>query len=117
MTATWNSQNKAKAITIPPGTLAQPGHAAVNNVFRASAAIHVWIPNQPHATTARSRAGTLAPLTPNAARQRTGNEMPDLVPAWALRIIGISTMVFPRRIVTIACHQFMPCVIIPDASV
>ena len=31
--------------------------------------IHAWMPNQPHATSARSNAGTFAPSVPNAARQ------------------------------------------------
>ena len=60
----------------PPVTLAHPGHAAVNRVSSARAAIQVWMPNQPHATTARSTAGTFAPRTPNAARHSTGKEIP-----------------------------------------
>ena len=83
----------------------------------ASAPIHVWIPNHPQATTARSTAGTLAPRTPKAARQSTGKEIPYLVPACALRIIGTSTITFPRRIVSIACHHVIPCVMRPEASV
>src|SRR5450759_4309390 len=75
------------------------------------------MPNHPHATTARSRAGTFAPITPNDARQSTGKEIPYFVPACAFRIIGTSTIVFPSNMVTIACHQVIPCVIIPDASV
>ena len=43
--------------------------------------------------------------------------MPYFVPAWAFRIIGMSTIVLPNRIVTIACHHFMPCAMSPDASV
>ena len=38
-------------------------------------------------------------------------------PAWALRIIGMSTMTLPSRMVSIACHQFMPCCMSPEASV
>jgi hypothetical protein len=34
------------------------------------------MPNQPQATTARSKAGTFAPNTPKEARQSTGNEIP-----------------------------------------
>ncbi len=52
-TATWASAGKATArilkMALPP--------------------IHVWMPNQPQATSARSRAGTLAPVVPKAARQ------------------------------------------------
>src|SRR5450759_400673 len=75
------------------------------------------MPNHPHATTARRSAGTLAPFTPNDARQSTGKEIPYFVPACAFRIIGMRTIVLPSRMVTIACHQVIPCVIIPDASV
>ncbi len=31
--------------------------------------IQVWMPNHPHATSARRMAGTLAPSTPKAGRQ------------------------------------------------
>ena len=58
-----------------------------------------------------------APRTPKLARQSTGKEIPYFVPACALRIIGSRTMTLPRRIVTIACHQVMPCCIRPEASV
>ena len=102
---------------MPPGTRVQPGHAAVNSASSASAPIQVWMPNQPHATIARSIAGTFAPRTPKLARQSTGNEMPYFVPACAFRIIGTSTMVLPSRIVSIACHQVIPCCIRPEASV
>jgi hypothetical protein len=40
-----------------------------------------------------------------------------LVPACAFRIIGTSTIELPSRIVSIACHQFMPCCMMPDARV
>src|SRR6185295_14593360 len=62
-------------------------------------------------------AGTFAPFVPNDARHNTGNDTPYFVPAWALSIMGISTMVLPRRIVIIACHQFMPASTNPPASV
>jgi hypothetical protein len=62
-------------------------------------------------------AGTFAPRTPNDARQSTGNETPYFVPACAFRIIGMRTMVLPSRIVTIACHQFMPASMNAPASV
>src|SRR5678815_1592688 len=75
------------------------------------------MPNQPQATIARKMAGTFAPFVPKAARQRTGNETPYFVPAWALRIMGMSTIVFPSRIVIIACHQFIPASMKPPASV
>ena len=62
-------------------------------------------------------AGTFAPFTPKLARHSTGNEMPYFVPACALRIIGTSTIVFPSRIVSMACHHVIPCWISPEASV
>jgi hypothetical protein len=34
-----------------------------------------------------------------------------------LRIIGISTITLPSRIVSIACHQAIPCAISPEARV
>src|SRR5207249_11604387 len=66
---------------------------------------------------ARRIAGTFAPLVPNEARHNTGNDTPYLVPACAFRIMGTSTMVFPSRMVIIACHQFMPASMNPPASV
>ena len=62
-------------------------------------------------------AGTFAPFVPNAARLRTGKDTPYFVPAWAFKIIGISTIVLPSKIVIIACHQFMPAEINPPARV
>src|SRR5215470_1162527 len=78
--------------------------------------IHVWMPNHPQATRARSNAGTLAPRIPKAARQYTGNGIPYLVPAWPFRIIGTRTMMLARTMVTTACHQFMPSSISDDAN-
>ena len=53
---------------------------------------------------------------PNEARQNTGNGMPYFVPASALRIIGITTTRLPRKIVTMACDQFIPPPMSDDAS-
>ena len=117
MMPTWIAQNAANAIHTPPGTAAQPGQAARSSVSSASPPIHVWMPNHPHATIARSVAGTLAPLTPKLARHSTGNDTPYFVPACALRIMGTSTTVLPSRIVVSACHHVMPCCIRPEASV
>ena len=78
--------------------------------------IQVWMPNHPHATNARMSAGMLAPRVPKAARQYTGNGMPYFVPACALRIIGTSTITLPRKMVSTACHQFIPPPISEDAS-
>src|SRR5580700_617309 len=78
--------------------------------------IHVWMPNQPQATNARSNAGMFAPRTPNDARQYTGKGMPYFVPAWALRIMGSSTMALPKKIVSTASYQFMPSEMSEEAS-
>ncbi len=42
--------------------------------------------------------------------------MPYLVPAWALRIIGASTMMLPSVMVSTACHQLIPSAISDEAS-
>ena len=42
--------------------------------------------------------------------------MPYFVPAWALRTIGTRTIALPRKIVSTACHQFMPSAISDEAS-
>src|SRR5262249_29454625 len=42
--------------------------------------------------------------------------MPYAVPAWALRTIGINTMRLPRKMVRMACHQFIPSPISEEAS-
>jgi hypothetical protein len=55
--------------------------------------------------------------TPKLARHSTGNEMPYSVPACAFSTIGTSTITLPRRMTSIACHQFIPCDMRPDASV
>ena len=117
MMATWISQNAAKENQIAFGSEPQPVKAVLSSRLRASAPIQVWMPNQPQATAARSIAATLAPRTPNEARHSTGNEMPYRVPAWAFRIIGMRTMTLPSRMVSIACHQVIPCDISPEASV
>jgi hypothetical protein len=75
------------------------------------------MPNQPQATSARRMAGTFAPRTPKLARHNTGNDTPYFVPACALSTMGTSTTTLPSRIVSIDCHQFMPCCMRPEASV
>src|SRR5262245_41250319 len=89
---------------------------ALKNVLSASPPIHAWIPNQPHATRARIRAGTFEPKVPYAARAKTGKGMPYFVPGCELSRIGIKTIVLPSRIVISACHQFIPALINPDES-
>jgi hypothetical protein len=87
------------------------------SVSRARAPIHVWMPNQPHATSARAIAATFAPLTPKLARARTGNGMPYFVPGCALSSIGMRTMRLPSETVSSACHQRIPAAIRPEARV
>ena len=74
------------------------------------------MPNQPHATKARMSAGTFAPRVPNDARQKTGNGIPYRVPACAFRIIGTTTIKLPRKMVRIACDQFIPPPMSDEAS-
>ncbi len=115
MITTCIAQNTRKAMKVCPVTLAQPPHAAVTSASRADPPSQVCIPNQPHATSARAIAAKFAPLTPNEALTKTGNGTPYFVPAWALRSIGMSTMMLPREIVSSACHQFIPAAISPEA--
>ena len=63
-----------------PSRSCQPGMMLVKNVLSASPPIHAWMPNQPHATTARISAGRFEPMVPYAARANTGNGMPYFVP-------------------------------------
>ena len=81
MIATSIVQKTRKPIALSPGMVASEGHAAETSATIARPPIHVWMPNQPHATIARSIAGTFAPLTPKLARHSTGNEIPYFVPA------------------------------------
>ena len=74
------------------------------------------MPNQPQATMARMIAGRFDPLVPYAARAKTGKGMPYFVPGCEFRSMGMRTIVLPSRIVTSACHQFMPALMRPEAS-
>jgi hypothetical protein len=58
----------------------------------------------------------LEPNAPYAARAKTGNGMPYLVPGCEFKRIGKRTIVLPSRIVASACHQFIPAAISPEAS-
>ena len=100
----------------PPSSIGHPGTTVLKKVLTASPPIHAWMPNQPHATSARISAGTLLPNVPYAARANTGNGIPYFVPGCELSRIGTSTIVLPSRIVTSACDQFIPEAIRPDAS-
>jgi hypothetical protein len=110
------AQNTMKAINVCPVTLAQPSQTAVTSASRAAPPSHVWMPNQPQATSARAIAAKLAPRTPKEARTNTGKGTPYLVPAWALRTMGIRTTTLPRDMVKSACHQFIPAAMRPDAK-
>src|SRR4029079_14936586 len=116
-----NSRNDSHAVVVwplkpLPSSVGQPGRTAVENVLRDSPPIHAWMPNQPHATSARISAGTFDPSVPYAARAKTGKGMPYLVPGCEFSRIGTSTIVLPRRIVNRACDQFIPDAISPEAS-
>src|SRR3954468_22237933 len=117
MIATWMSQNTANAIALWPPTSAQPDVSVVISVSSASAPIQVWMPNQPHATSARAIAATFAPRIPKLERTSTGNGIPYLVPGCEFSRIGIRTIRLPSVTVSSPCHQVMPAVIRPDASV
>src|SRR5688572_9676399 len=84
------------------------GLQALTILYNAAPPIHVWIPNQPQATMARSSAGMLAPVVPKLDLARTGNGIPYFAPGRPFSIMGINTMVLPRNMVSIDCHQFMP---------
>ena len=117
MIATWTSQKTPNMIALWPVTSAQPDVSVVISVSSASAPIQVWIPNQPHATSARAIAATFAPRMPKLERTSTGNGMPYFVPGCELSRIGISTMRLPSETVSSPCHQVIPAAIRPDASV
>jgi hypothetical protein len=47
-----------------PSSVGQAGNSAAKNVWSASPPIQVWMPNQPHATSARMSAGRFEPAVP-----------------------------------------------------
>jgi hypothetical protein len=116
ITAMFSSQKNTKQTADPAAKRPQAGHKMRSMALMACPPIQVWMPNQPQATSARRMAGTFAPSTPNGARTSTGNGMPYLAPACAFSSIGTSTIRLPSRMVPIACHQFMPPAISPEAS-
>ncbi len=64
-----NSRNENHSVVVCPATPApsrsgQPGTTTLNIVCRASPPIHAWMPNHPHATSARISAGTFEPSVP-----------------------------------------------------
>jgi len=59
----------------PPSAL-HVGHRIPSSALIANPPIQVWMPNHPHATTARKSDGMCAPRVPNAARANTGNGIP-----------------------------------------
>src|SRR5690349_9093119 len=93
-----NSRNEIHSVVVcppkpGPRSVGQPGMTLLKNVWSASPPIHAWIPNQPHATSARISAGTFDPIVPYAARANTGNGIPYFVPGCELSRIGTSTIV------------------------
>ena len=53
-----------------------PSRITLESSKMAEPPIQVWIPNQPHATSARNMDGMFAPSTPNDGLRSTGNGMP-----------------------------------------
>src|SRR5512143_692219 len=121
MLSAQNRRNESHSVAVwpanpGPSSDGQDGITAVKNVWSASPPIHAWIPNQPHATSARISAGRFDPAVPYAARAKTGNGIPYFVPGCELRRIGIRTIVLPRRIVKSAWPQLIPEFMRPEAS-
>ncbi|MNG17546.1 hypothetical protein D3C84_1015400 [compost metagenome] len=105
----FSAQKIMKPITSPvPPRAFQPSNREPRNRWMANPPNIVWIPNQPQATRARIRQGTLEPITPNDERSNTGNGMPYLVPAKALRVSGIRTMTLASRIASNASPTLRP---------
>ena len=75
------------------------------------------MPNHPQATTALNIAGMLAPFVPKLALANTGNGMPNLAPACPFNNIGTNTIALPMKIVSTACHQLIPLLIMELAIV
>src|SRR4051812_4875710 len=117
MITTWTTQKNPNAIALWPVTSVQLDVSVVIRVSTASAPIHVWIPNHPHATSARAIAATFAPRIPKLERTSTGNGIPYFVPGCEFIRIGTSTIKLPSDTVSSPCHHVMPAVINPDASV
>lgn len=64
-----NIRNESHSVVVwpekpAPRSVGQPGITAAKNVCRASPPIHAWIPNHPHATSARISAGRFDPAVP-----------------------------------------------------
>ena len=76
MTNMFSAQKAKKQIQMPPLKSFAAGQRICNMEKMAWPPIHVWMPNHPQATSARSTAGTFAPRTPKDARTRTGKGMP-----------------------------------------
>src|SRR5690242_8342251 len=121
MLSPQNSRNDSHSVVVCPETpgpssVFHPGTTVTRNVCSASPPIHAWMPNQPHATSARMSAGRFEPAVPYAARANTGNGIPYLVPGCELSRMGTSTIVLPSRIVNNAWPHDMPCAMSPDAN-
>jgi hypothetical protein len=59
-----------------PPKVCQAGQRMPMRTLNARPPIHVWMPNQPQATTERNRDGTWAPTVPNDERAYTGKGIP-----------------------------------------
>ncbi|MNG04389.1 hypothetical protein D3C84_875150 [compost metagenome] len=102
-------QKSMKPITSPlPPRLFQGSKIEPSSRWMARPPNMVWMPNQPQATTARIRQGTLEPITPKEERNSTGKGMPYLVPGKAFRVSGTSTTILASRIASSASPTDRP---------
>ncbi|MNE76080.1 hypothetical protein D3C80_1722930 [compost metagenome] len=98
-----------KPITSPvPPSAFQSADSEPRNRWMARPPNIVWIPNQPQATRARIRLGTLEPRMPKDERSSTGKGMPYLVPGKAFKVSGINTTVLASRIASSASPTVSP---------
>jgi len=102
------SQNAMKQMPTLCSTLPHAGQSVLSRELMASPPNHVWIPNHPHATSARNTAGMFAPSTPKLERASTGNGTPYFAPGCEFSSIGTNTMELPRKMVNTACFQSIP---------
>ena len=116
-TSMFNSQKPRKLAQSTAGMCVVAGQRTPSIAAMAWPPSHDWMPNHPHATIARSIAGAFAPKMPKLARTNTGKGMPYFAPACAFSSMGTSTMRLPRRMVKMACFQFMPPAMSDEASI
>ena len=91
------------------------GHTAAISVPSARPPIQVWMPNQPHATSARRIAGRSRRARRTGAAQHRKRDA-VFVPACAFRIIGTSTMRLPSRMVASPATTSCPAASAPTRA-